>query len=550
MINAAIDLVYEEMPRFNRMLAEGLAYTQMKDTHLVIDTLMKSALRSDNEPNLPKDFNYITYKVLDPFEEYLRRIKNYRKSRKISKTKRQTVGYDMTLNDTYMVYFKFSAGGAEIVRPVSIPFVRRGGITHIRGVKYGISPVLKTRGISTTDKGFFIAFQSSMVQFEWCTHVFIINDKSEHVYMPYSTTLHHKASKSSTSFYPPLAVWLFGKMGPKEVFKRYLDTNIDFYSITDPALHDIDTDTYAICTGGPAIKNRRSNFAVVIQKDKLTPEAKIMIGTMFYVGNRHPDRLDISNVDNLITWQLLLGLAIMQDKCIPNQTLISDIQSHFANLEKMLDVSFRRELLTENILVEDIYELLFYIIRAFTKKDNVNRSELANLWGKFYTCIEYVTFDLRQGIYRAHWDLINLATNQATRKGGGVVNQTTIEYTLNKFINTTAMQGINNNHGEVNAFMATTDNMILALTSHCIDQTDANKSSGKKSIDLNSPANHMHASFCEVGCISNLPKSKPIGPYRINMCVKTDDRGRIIESDKYRDIMAELAIDINQKGIS
>lgn len=548
MINDAIDLVYEEMPTFNVVMAEGLAYVQMNEAHTTIDNLMRTALCSDTEPRLPKDFNYVDYKILDPFEEYDARIKKlYKKPRK--KSKGQLQGYDMTLNDFYMVNYRFKIGGADFIRPILIPFVRRGGIIHIRGVKYGISPVLKTRGVSSTDKGFFIEFQSSKVQFEWCNHVFNINDKCEHVYMPYSTTLHHKASRTSTTFYPPVAVWLFAKMGPREVFKKYLNTDVQFYDENDSVLHDIDRTEYAVCVGAAAVRQRRSNFAVVIPLDKLTPVAKIVIGTLFYVGRIQPERLDISNIESEITWQLLLGIAIMQDKGIPNQTLIADIQNHLVHIETMLDATFNKELITENIEVDDIYGLLFHIIELFTRKDSANTESLANLWGKYYTCIEYVTSDIRHGIYRAHWDLINRATDQVTRTGGGMVTGQVIECALNKYINTVAMQSINNKHGEVNAFMATTDNMIIALTSHCIDQTDANKTGGKKSIDLNSPANHLHSSFAEVGCISNLPKSKPIGPYRINMCVKTDHRGRAIRNPKFIALMDELEKDICQKGI-
>lgn len=544
MINEALDFVFDQMPKFNKIMAEGLAYHQMRTTPAVIDNIMKTALRSSTEPRLPKDFNYQTYRVLDPFEEYIRCADKLVKTKntKVKKAK----GYDLTLNDTYMVEYIFDVAGKEYVRPISIPFVRRGGITHIKGVKYGISPVLKTRGVSPTDKGFFIEFQSSKVQFESINHSFDINGNVQHVYMPLSTTLHH--SKSSKRFVPPVAAWLFAKHGTREVFRKYLDMDISFYDINDPALADIDTDIYAVCTGGIAVKKNRANFAVVVDKEKLTPTAKIIIGTLFYVGRIQHSRLNASNIESDITWSLLLGIAIRGDKGSPNQTLISDIKRHFNNIENMLDSQFQSELVAEGIIVEDIYELLFYIIQAFTNRDTHNTSKLANLWGRYYTCSEYVTSDIRCGIYNAHWDLINQATNQTAKTTGNVVKYVQIQWALNCWINTSAIQSINNKHGEVNAFMSTTDNMIIALTSHCIDQTDANKTGSKKSIDLHSPSNHMHTSFCEVGSVCNLPKSVPIGPYRINMCVKTDVRGRTIESDKYREIKDELTADIQQKG--
>lgn len=551
MISDAIDLVEEEMPKFNPIMAEGLAYHQMRDTPKVINDLMMIALRSDVDDRLPEGFNYVGYTVLSPLEEYEARSLKHQKT---NKSKRNVPkGYDLTINDTFMVNYNFHHSNGdkvnEIVRPILIPFVRRGGITHIRGVKYGISPVLKTRGISATEKGFFVEFQSSKVQFEWINHVFDINGQNQHVYMPYTTTLHHKASRTSTKFFPPVAAWLFGKLGPREVFKRYLDCDVEFYDEYDKALHDIDQSEYAICTGGLAVAKRKSNFAVVIPKDKLTLEAKVLIGSMFYVGRIHPDRLDISNVDSSVTWCLLLGIAITGDKGIAPQNLIADIRTHFNNIEQMMDSTFVRELLGEGIEVDDIYGLLFYIIRAFTDKDLSNAGELANLYGRYYTCIEYVTYDIRGGIYNARWDLINQATDQATRSTGNPVKFKSVQRSLNQHISTIAAQRINNNHGEVNAFMSTTDNMIIALTSHCIDQTDANKSTGKKSIDLNSQANHLHASFAEAGSVVNLPKARPIGPYRINMCVKTDYNGRVIESDKHKDIKHDLAVDIKQKGI-
>lgn len=547
MISDAIDLVEEEMPEFNSIMAEGLAYHQLRDTPRVVDGLMKVALRSDVDSRLPEGFNYVDFRILSPWEEYIVRSKRHAKT---TKSKRNTPkGYDLTLNDTYMVEYRFTTPDDEFTRPISIPFARRGGVHHIRGVKYGISPVLKTRGVSRTEKGYFVEFQSSKVQFEWINQAFEINGRLAHVYMPYSTSLHHKASRTSTKFLPPLAAWLLGRFGPEEVFKRFLDTEVQFYDDADPELAKIDREQFAVCTSGPTIAKRRSNFAVVIPKDKLTATAKIVIGSMLYAGRLHPDRIDVSTIESETTWRLILGIAIMGDKNIANQNLIADIKAHFANIEQMLDNHFEQELVSEGIFVSDIYELIFYIIDAFTRNDGSNSGDLANLWGRYYTCIEYVTSDIRSGIYNARWDLINQATDQTTRTTGNYVKPISIKRTINQHISTVAAQRINSNHGEVNAFMATTDNMIIALTSHCIDQTDASKSAGKKSIDLNSPVNHIHSSFVEAGSIFNLPKARPIGPYRINMCVKTDARGRVIPSGKHPETMRGLDADIRQKGM-
>ena len=97
--------------------------------------------------------------------------------------------------------------------------------------------------------------------------------------------------------------------------------------------------------------------------------------------------------------------------------------------------------------------------------------------------------------------------------------------------------------------MSASDNMLIAHTSHCIDQTSARGGGKGRNIDYNDPQLHLHYSFVSTGSTSNLPKSNPIGFGIINSHVEFDPRGKILEKPHLRKLHAELEQDIKSKGI-
>ncbi len=559
-LNRALNRVWDKMPTFDERLAEGVSYHQMMDSHKRIEALMRIAFDRSKDPRLPEGFEFNGLELLTPEQEYVVRAEDamakYDPKRKPPAKNKQ--GYQMAQTDTYLTYAKFCNEGKVWNRPIGHLFVRRGGYAHLNGTRYQISAVLKTRGVSLTQKGYFVEFNSSKVFFEWMTHSFVINGENVHAYMPYSTFLHNSAKKrSSKTLVPPLACWLFAKFGVRETFDRFYGiTDLQILDLKDPLLNEIDKEYYAVCRSGIPHKGKAAKFAVVIPRDQMTPEAQMAIGTMFYTTRIDVDQFTIENMEESDFWKLMLGYSILGVNCdMVIQRIVSEMCIHFNNIEQMMDIEFRQELLAEDIRADDIYDFINYIMGLMAQKSANESSDIASLWGRYVTCMEYVTNDIRYGIFKARWDLINAASDATGQNVGNTVNIKKLHRLISKRLGPNTIERITSGHSEVSVYMTASDNMVIGLSSHVIEQSDTRKrgkaqgGGGKKSIDLNDPSKHLHASFQEVGSAVNLTKASPICWSNINMCMKIGPDFKILRNPELIDITNEVQLDISQKGM-
>lgn len=544
MLKDALAIARRNMPKLNPMVTEGIAFHQMKCAMHDVDKLLSIAFRSETDWNgegLPVGFSYLHLERVTPEEEYIEKGRRYKQAR----GKRR--GFNMSQTDTFMVKAIFRNDGDEFAKYLSIPFARRGGLMYLMGTLYEIPAVLKTKGLSETSQGYFTEFPRHRVKFEKTDECFLIDGSPVHVYMPFSTTLHSKAKKAKT-FVPPLVCWLYAKFGFKESFRKFLGIDVDFRDVDDPELTTLDLNKYAVCKADPPARGVPPKIAIVVKRNDLTPVVKIFIGTVFYVAKQLPQHVATEYIDSAEQWKVLLGYAIFGISKVHSVVrLPEEIRTHFANLERMMDASFKKELLGENVQCDTIYDYLFFVIESMTERTGGETSEMANLFGRYYTSTEYVIRDLREAIFNAHYALVKLAR----KSGGNPLQTTSIKLELNKHIRHEAVTGINSGHGEITPFMTASDNMFIGLTTHAIDQTDARKSGGKgkRAIDLNDPSKHQHSSFAEAGSLGNLTKAKPFGPYRINGYVRMDHTGRILRKEHLREKIDDLQGVLRNKGV-
>lgn len=556
MFKDAFDLVYnkqgdeERIPKINPLIGEGVAYRQMIDLHQTIHQQLSTLLRKDREADLPEGFDYIGCEILTPEEEYDERGR--RKNKQSNRAGSASEGFQYLPTDTYYVRFSFQNGDSVIERNMQIPFLRRGSIMQIVGTRYGISPVIKTRGVSITPKGFFVSFDSNQVNFERKSRSFLVNGTSRHFYLPVSNDLHRYKKKGSKAFNPPLVGWLFAKWGVKETFKRYLGVDAEFYADDDFKLRELDTEKYVVCRAPLPYKGERhSQFAVVLKKEDLTKHAEIFIGTLFYIAIFYGDRINVDVMDNVTLWRILLGYSVHGEGEYNDPKHLFMINKHLTEtVEKYLDPIFQAQLLQEGLEFDDIYEFFFYIIDLYTKSGNRISGSLANTWGRYLTCAEYVLVGIRHNIRKCMWELKDAAKNTTTGESGLPVSKRRIESIINRKISADILTNISTGHGEVAPLQVTTDNMLIGVTSRAIDETDAKKTSGsgKKVVDLNDPTKHIHASWIEVGSVANLPKSSPFGLAVLNPYLQVNQWGKITRKDSNRKVLDATQADLRQKG--
>lgn len=556
MLSDAFEYIYnktgeeERIPKINPIIGEGIPYHQMKDLHLAIHRQLCTLLRSDNEPDLPFGFNYVDFEILSVEEEYAERGKESNKVPKRQGSNRD--GFPYLPTDTYYVRFIFDNNGDRIERNVQVPFIRRGNVMNLRGTKYGVSVVMKTRGVSVTPKGFFVAFDSNPVNFERISRSFLVNGSILHYYLPISNDLHRIKKKGGKAFQPPLIGWMFAKMGPVAAFKRFLDIDVEFYDVHDEKLREMDTNDYAVCRAPLPVKGERHcPFAVVIKKKQLTKEAEMFIGTLFYVASHYGERFSLENMDSLPFWKIMLGYAMHGEVAYTDPKHLFMVDKHLTEtVEKYLDPIFKSQLLHEGLDFEDIYGFFFHIVERYAEPPVTNASSLSNAYGRYLTCAEYLLVTIRHNIRLCMWGLKAAAKNSITGESGMPISKKRAEGIINLKISADVLTNISTGHGEVAPLQVTCDNMLIGVTSRCIDETEAKKSSGsgKKVVDLTDPTKHIDASWIEIGSIANLPKSAPFGLAILNAYLQFDMWGKIYRKESNRKVLSEVQADLRQKG--
>lgn len=561
MISDAIDVINkrvcedgtERIPKINPKLGESPAYHRMRDLHVAVHKHFSALLSKDKEPDLPENFTYLNeYEILTPEEDYLHRGRDKIKSSVNGKDD----GFQYLPTDTYTVRYKFQID--DTIHPViiHIPFVKRGGIMRINGVKYGIGSVMKTRGISNVPGGYFISFDSNNVKFTKMSSKFMVNGTQRQYTLPVTEDMHRHTKSGSKKFVPPLALWQFARYGVSEVFKRFLDLDVSIFDADDEALQYLDTNEWAVCKSVNA--NPRMMpcpYAVVLPKDKLDKKTEIYVGTLFYVASFYPDRIQLKYIDNPTIWKLLLAYSVHGENAYPDQRHLEMIDTHLNDtVENFLDDNFKAQLRHEGLEFENTYELFDHVISLYTKDKSTRATDLANAWGRYITVTEYILRSIRHSTRDCMWKLKAAARSQpdigVEVKRGLRVSGDNIRRIMNIHIRPEQLTKINTGLGNVAPIQITTDNMVVGLTTRCVDEKDAIKTrgDGKKTIDLTDPSKHVHASWLEVGSVTNLIKSMPFGLAILNPYLQLNTWGKVVRKEENIKLLNAVHSDLLRKG--
>lgn len=540
----ALKLMHDRLPKMNDVVCEGIAYNQSKSNGIerTVNSYLRGAFTRTGEydgEGLPDKFRYLRLQRITPREEHKLRTD------RIKTVFSRKAGLDISKTNTYVVKAIFENDGDIFERPIAIPFMDRGNMWYCRDSLYGISNVMKSRGMSRTPNGFFVEFPRHKVTFESMTGDFEMNGRTEHVLIPTATNLHSKTTKRS--FKPVITGWLLARYGVTEVFRRFAECDVKVYANDDPALAEIDHSKFVVCRAIPKNARSQCRIVLVVPTDAMTMETKVLVGGTLYIASYEQDQMYVEEADKLERWQLMLGYMIYgRSNTRTLAHILEEMQTHLTSIERFMDEKFRRELYSVDIHCEDIYEFLFYIITSMTRKSATETRDIANLNGRFISPVEYCLRDLREAVFETMYTVVR----QARKDRGCSIPTQQVKQLIDRGIGIDVVTKMNTGHGEVASFMSASDNLYLAQTANCIDQTEAKKQPGRSggTISLTDPTKQLHASFVMLGCVNWLPKSAPFGTSRINPYINIDVDGRIyIPANKMEDYQ-KIQADLDAKG--
>lgn len=521
-------------PKINPVIAEGLAVREMRHVEEYVDSIVRHV-----EKDFPEGLSYVDYRRLTPIEEYIR----------VTEQKSSRSQFDVSRSDVYMIVLNFDFKGKKITKPLYLPFVRDGGMIVLRGSTFAISPVLADKGISLGTDSAFVQIPRAKITFKRTRHHFVANGVRRTPNVVHSW-LHHRnrksrrqSVKSPVKMETTLVHYLFAKYGVKETFRRFYGTEIRIGDSSTINEDNYSTDEWVICRSiqrKPVhlrVKTYRpTDLRLAIREPDYDTVSEAMIAGFFYVVDHftqriHAEWLDGSK-DEIRLWRVILGLII--GGITGGEGSIKEaMDEHMDSLDNYIDAGAKASLAQGDIYVDDIYELIYYVLEILSQMVVQSTDTISSMYDKQLMVLRYVLKDVNEGFNRMLFKLEKTARKKE-------LTENDVENIIRKLPRHDEVLKMNNGgkHGEVNSVSLPGDNKFFKITSNMVLQTDSGGSMSRSSkTSLVSKTKFLHASIAEVGSYGVLPGSEPTGRTRINPWVQVDDKGAIQRDPVFQELI-------------
>lgn len=526
------NLVQEQMPKLNEDLANGYALKQIESNEEYIDKVWRQV-----ELSFPPNLKYLGYRRATPAEEF-RMVSSYGKQNKRI--------FDVAKSDVYLVQYMFALNGEPLkdVLYIYLPYLNQGGIMNIKNSKYVISPVIADVALSVCSDSIFIMMNRAKLTFRKASTYMVVDGIRKSVYMVYSQIYNtdNKKGKNITS----LTHYLFSKYGFTQTFAR-VGVDVKVINRKYYNAEDFPEDKWVMCTTAEQNIQGRNNrykevttLAVMVPRDKFNHVVESMVGAFFYIVDRFPSRVTVTDYDAPNIWRVLLGKFILTGSESEGK-IITQINTHMASVDGYVDNMVRELLIADGYTnINDIYDL-FYLLNEILPVEIARAGEnIASLYGKRLVVHRYLNEDITQGISKI---LFAIQKEYNTKRD---ITQTDLKRIFRFNLPYTTILGLNSGKAFVKSVSSASDCLIHKVTSVTTMQTECGKKSGNKKGPTFGEAQVADASIAELGGITNLPDRDPTGRSSLNVAALTDPDGTLIPNPEYADILRAAQEDIRR----
>lgn len=541
-----MDLIHQELPKFNPTIAEGVAVSQMEGAETYIDNIMKLSAQSF-PPGLTYE-GYVRCTVEEEFDI-------------ISEKKTQNHTLELAPSSLYLVKYLFKYKGENLIpRPIYLPFVDKGGMITFRSKQFIVMPVLADQTLSVAKEGIFVPFLSAKVTFKQMQYWFKMNGIQKNHDLIWSKIYNREASNQprrstradlSVRANCTMAHYLFCKYGVREVFRRFCGIEDLIILNHRPSLDDYPREQYTICSSSGirprGVKNKDytpTRIHLVIPNDRLNSSTLGMVTGLFYVLDHYTHRFDdtvfeksddsqeqAENISAEIRlWRILLGRIIFSNKDSDGQMELK-INDHIESLDQYVDDTTKDGLDAQGYQVDDLYDLMAILVADFTKI--YMETNVASMYGKQLAVLRYVLSEIVKAISVFKYKLVSIRNRELTAAD---INKYSAKFLKPELIFTNLSK-----HNEITSEQCSDDNMMFKYTSRVILQEKATGLSSKKSsASFKDPSKLLDVSIAEAGSILDLPKTEPTGRIALNPFLKIDKSYKIRQSEELKPLINEI----------
>lgn len=512
------DKVNNIIPDFNPELANGIACSQVDGIVSYFDGLMHCIAEE-----FPTDVVYHGMRRCTPEEEF-----NFAMGKKPVAGNGEENGrykkltYEISKNDLFMVVSTFSKvyeDGTSVLlppRPMYLPFCRDGATLHLMSVLYHLSPIVADKSISATVNSIFLPLYRARINLYRVTHHFILDGQRLIVPVIWGN-IYNKADRKKVRIETASMLYLLSKYGLKEAFHRFAKCAIVSGSSSEITMEHYPRNDWVIVQGTglkpPGLKTKfylASGLRVAIPRSQWNAMAETMCGALFYIADHYPERIDFEYLDDVFIWRVILGYTIFGES-VGEGKLLNDIAVHIESVDRYVDAISRDWLATDNIIVNDCYELLAYLMLNYPQRVAEATAVAPSLYGKQLVVSRYLMTGIITNCFKMMYALKRSAAKKKLEPGD-------IDSILRKHLPMRAIIGINRKSGEVTTLANPGDSKVFKQVISSVLQTSTGAQSGKQ-VPFNSSL-ILDASIAEAGSYNHLPKTEPTGRSSRNLYTK------------------------------
>ena len=516
------------------ILAEGIVTHHL--TKANIEAYITDYLENLNNV-FPEEFKFVRIGHPTPQEVYWEVANN-------TKNRRNKKIYDMSQTDTYMVRLVFRLGKTEIVKPLFLPYVNAAGICTIRDAKYLISPFVADKALSVGDNNIFIKIGKTKLTFRRNLYHFFTSDGRREISNIVWSRIYDVNSKKRLLCYTSNAHYMFCKHGLLGTFQLFTNTKIECGYEFDESRYP--RDKWVICEsmgirpqliGGYYIP---SQIKIAIRREDYSLVNIDLIAAFFYVVDHFPDRVIPEEVNDVTIWHSLLGYIIFGDSESEGR-ILNSTQIHLSSVDVYLDAIDKAVFQKRNIFVNDIYELLFYIMRSFPKLLAESSETIASMNNKELSVLRPVLSDIIKC-----FNYINFSIDKEINKGK-TLTPNTINNILMRKLPTNIFTRVNTaDHPEVTSISSSSDNIIWKLTATTVLQSNVTGfTNAGKSAKID-PSTILDASIAYRSSYSHNTKTDPSGRKQLNPYALCNIDGTYVDNPKFADVLARTQADFRR----
>ena len=549
-----VRLLKDKALKMNPRVCNGFAYTQ---SNLIINTV--NDLFQIISKNFPPYLEYCGITVLWPEQEYQALTQCNRSSKK-------TV--DIAKSDIYMTNVNFKLHGKPLSNPLKLklPFIREGNIIYVSDSPWVVNAVLCDKIISVGLDDLFVRLSRAKLNFRKYTHLILVNGQSFNTQLVYGNIFNKKkkeqpnTQRAVVKANTTLGHYLMCKYGFRESLLRYCgitDKDIKIVSL-DQEVEE--TEEWVVFeSSGIKLKTVfRSDYVkpdikILLKKEKRSILSESIISGLIYLADHFPHRIKheylLGSVeDEKRLWLILLGYININGEDNEGK-LYSLMTDHILSLDRYLDKLVMYKLKASNEFpelrrVENFYDLLVFIINNINTILFNSFDKASSIWNKDLEVLYYLLYDLQAAIFKTQFKLQSLVNKK------GIIDEMDLK---NIFNQAGLKEGLiyriaSGQHREMCSLSVTGDNKAFKLTTTMMPQTDTNSDSGSKGAGLNvqDPAQCLHASVADIGAFLNIPKGGPGGRNRINPYVNLQGN-TVVQSPLRKELLTKVQEMIGRK---